>query len=106
MFRDCENVTDPETGRISTHILDGTDREVACDTFIVAISERADLSVFDGRMPELDGHGYPVTDGDGRIPGTRIFEAGDFLTGPRSVVAAVAGARKAVDAILDGAAKD
>ena len=106
VFRDCENVTDPETGRISTHILDGTDREVACDTFIVAISERADLSVFGGRMPELDGHGYPVTDGDGRIPSTRIFEAGDFLTGPRSVVAAVAGARKAVDAILDGAAKD
>lgn len=99
VFRECENVTDPVTGRISTRIIDGTDHEVPCDTFIVAISEKADLSVFGDTMPELDKYGYPVTDADGRIPGTRIFEAGDFHTGPKSVVAAVAGARKAVTAI-------
>lgn len=101
VFRDCENVTDPETGRIVTRILDGTDHFVPCDTLITAISESPDFSLFAGTEPEKDKWGWPVVLEDQRIAGLEnVFSAGDFATGPRTVVEAVASARRAVDAIL------
>ena len=104
VFRDCENVTDPETGKISTRIIDGTDRLVPCDTLIPAISERPDLSVFFGTSPKINRWGYPETDESGRVrfPDgiSNVFAAGDLLLGPRTVVEAVASARKAIEPML------
>ena len=101
VFRDCENVTDPESGRLVTKILDGTDHFVPCDTLITAISEKPDFSLLDGCSYEKDDWGWPRITEDQRIAGMEnVYSMGDFATGPKTVVEAVAGARRAVDALL------
>ena len=79
VFRDCENVVPEDGGRVITRIIEGTDHFVECDTLLVAISEKPD--------PELQeaAQGFK-----------NVFSAGDFLTGPATVVQAVASARTAV----------
>ena len=79
VFRDCENVVPEDGGRVITRIIEGTDHFVECDTLLVAISEKPD--------PELQeaAQGFK-----------NVFSAGDFLTGPATVVEAVASARTAV----------
>ena len=107
-FRDCENVTDPETGKTVTRILDGTDHDVPCDTLLLAISERPDLSVFGDMRPRVNRWDYPEVDENQRIlfnddsagTPTNLFTAGDFLLGPKTVVHAVTTARTAVDGII------
>ena len=80
VFRDCENVVPEDGGRVITRIIEGTDHFVECDTLLVAISEKPD--------PELQeaAKGFK-----------NVFSAGDFLTGPATVVQAVASAREAID---------
>ena len=105
VFRKCQNETDPETGKVITKIIDGTDHFVACDSLIPAISERPNLSVFGDTMPEINKWGYPISDDNGLLTFqngiSNVFAAGDLLLGPRTVVEAVSSARKAVDAIID-----
>ena len=103
VFCDCENVTDPETGKVRTRIIEGTEHEVECDTLLSAISEKPDFSVFNGCEPILNEKGDLVVDENGLagIQGIdNVYVAGDFLFGPKTVVEAVASARKAVDAII------
>ena len=103
VFCDCENVTDPGTGKVRTRIIEGTEHEVECDTLLSAISEKPDFSVFNGCEPVLTEKGDLVVDEDGlaAIQGIdNVYVAGDFLFGPKTVVEAVASARKAVDAII------
>lgn len=103
VFCDCENVTDPATGKVRTRIIEGTEHEVECDTLLSAISEKPDFSVFNGCEPVLDEKGDLVVDENGlaSIQGIdNVYVAGDFLFGPKTVVEAVASARKAVDAII------
>ena len=105
VFRDCENVTDPETGKLSTRIIEGTDHLVPCDTLIPAISERPDLVPF-GDCPPVQEDGWPVSAAQNRMRFSdpaiaNVFCAGDFILGPKTVVEAVASARTAVDGILD-----
>ena len=103
VFCDCENVTEPETGKVRTRIIEGTEHEVECDTLLSAISEKPDFSVFNGCEPVLDEKGDLVVDENGlaSIQGIdNVYVAGDFLVGPKTVVEAVASARKAVDAII------
>lgn len=103
VFCDCENVTDPQTGRVSTRIIEGTEHEEACDTLLTAISETPDFSVFEGCQPVWKETGWPEVTEDGQVllEGIdNVFMAGDFLFGPRTVVEAVASARTAVNAII------
>ena len=103
IFCDCQNETDPATGRIVTRIIEGTEHEVECDTLLSAISEKPDFSVFNGCEPILNEKGDLVVDENGLagIQGIdNVYVAGDFLFGPKTVVEAVASARKAVDAII------
>ena len=103
VFCDCENVTDPETGKVRTRIIEGTEHEVECDTLLSAISEKPDFSVFNGCVPLLNEKGDLIVNEDGLagIEGIdNVYVAGDFLFGPKTVVEAVASARKAVDAII------
>ena len=83
VFRDCENVQPEDGGRVVTRIIDGTDHFVPCDTLLTAISEKPE--------PVLTAacEGLP-----------NVWTAGDFRTGPRTVVEAVADAREAVSAIV------
>ncbi len=103
VFCDCENVTDPETGKVRTRIIEGTEHEVECDTLLSAISEKPDFSVFNGCVPLLNENGDLIVNENGLagIEGIdNVYVAGDFLFGPKTVVEAVASARKAVDAII------
>ena len=90
-------------GEVRTRIIEGTEHEVECDTLLSAISEKPDFSVFNGCEPVLDEKGDLVVDENGlaSIQGIdNVYVAGDFLFGPKTVVEAVASARKAVDAIV------
>jgi glutamate synthase (NADPH/NADH) small chain len=105
-FRDCENITDPSTGKLLTRIIPGTDHDVRCDTLIPAISERPDFSLFRDMPPIFNQFGFPLTDkSTSNISfmegGPRnIFACGDFILGPKTVVEAVSSAKKAVEGII------
>ena len=83
VFRDCENVVPEDGGRVITRIIEGTDHFVECDTLLLAISEKPD--------PEL------LEAAEGL---KNVYKAGDFLTGPATVVEAVASARTAVNEMI------
>ncbi len=83
VFRDCENVQPEDGGRVVTRIIEGTDHFVECDTLITAISEKPDATLQEtARSME------------------NVWMAGDFLTGPATVVEAVASAKEAVSQII------
>jgi len=84
VFCDCENVVPEDGGRVVTRILEGTDHFVECDTLITAISEKPDAALAEAAQGQAN-----------------VFLAGDFLTGPKTVVEAVASARNAVDSIVE-----
>jgi glutamate synthase (NADPH/NADH) small chain len=101
VFRDCENVSDPQTGKIVTRIIEGTDHFVECDSLITAISEKPEFSILNGSGAVFGEDGWPSRGEDGLVGGLdNVYSAGDFASGPKTVVEAVATARKSVDAIL------
>ena len=103
VFCDCQNETDPATGRVVTRILEGTEHEVECDTLLTAISEKPDFSLFAGCEPTWNKWNWPKVTEEGQvcISGIgNVFAAGDFLLGPKTVVEAVASARVAVQSII------
>ena len=83
VFRDCENVVPEDGGRVITRIIEGTDHFVECDTLLLAISEKPD--------PELQAAAEGLKN---------VYKAGDFVTGPATVVEAVASARTAVNEMI------
>ena len=82
VFCDCENVQPEDGSRVITRIIEGTEHFVPCDTLITAISEKPDPALREAAQ------GMP-----------NVWLCGDFLTGPATVVAAVASARSAVEEI-------
>jgi len=103
VFCDCQNITDPETGKVKTHIIEGTEHEEECDTLLSAISEKPDFSVFANCEPDWNGESLPRVAEDGRVllqDIDNVYTAGDFLTGPKTVVEAVASTKKAVEAMI------
>ena len=84
VFRDCENVQPEDGGRVVTRIIDGTDHFVPCDTLITAISEKPDAALQESARSMEN-----------------VWLAGDFLTGPATVVEAVASAKTAVQEIIE-----
>lgn len=85
VLRRCENVH-REDGRIATRMIEGSDHELDFDTMIVAISENVDYAILGGKPVES-------------MPD--VFLAGDYAYGPKTVVEAVASAKKVVSEILD-----
>ena len=84
VFRDCENVVPEDGGRVVTRIIEGTDHFVECDTLLTAISEKPDPVLLEAARG-LEN----------------VWLAGDFLTGPATVVEAVASARQAVSSLME-----
>lgn len=84
VFCDTKNVVPEDGGRVVTKILKGTEHFVECDTLLTAISEKPD----------------PVLAVAARAY-NNIYIAGDFMTGPATVVEAVQSARTAVEDILE-----
>ena len=82
VFRDCENVVPEDGGRVVTRIIEGTDHFVECDTLLLAISEKPDAKLQEEARNSKN-----------------VFMAGDFLTGPATVVEAVASAKAALESM-------
>lgn len=83
VFRDCENVVPEDGGRVITRIIEGTDHFVECDTLLTAISEKPDSVLLEAAQGVKN-----------------VWLAGDFLTGPATVVEAVASARSAFNDMM------
>jgi NADPH-dependent glutamate synthase beta subunit-like oxidoreductase/ferredoxin len=88
-------------GRFSPEFIPGTEKEIACDTVVIAVGQMADLSFLG------EDHGLrttpqnliavdPETLATSR-PG--VFAGGDIAFGPRIVISAVADGRRAARAI-------
>ncbi|HUI38940.1 MAG TPA: hypothetical protein VLY85_04845, partial [Thermoplasmata archaeon] len=83
-------------GRRTPTPVPGSETTVPCDTVIVAVGQKADLTGIDGTLHlRLTGQGWPEGQGDGfatSVPGV-------FAAGGRSVVYAMGTASKVADAI-------
>ena len=84
VFCDCKNVVPEDGGRVITKVLKGTEHFVECDTLITAISEKPDPVL------TVNAQAY-----------RNVFLAGDFMSGPATVVDAVKSAHTAVEDILE-----
>jgi len=91
-----------ESGRRRPIPLEGSELVIGCDMMIQAISQQPDISWLDEasrfdttrwRTFEVDSETFETS-----IPG--VFAAGDDVSGPATVVEAIADARKAAQAIL------
>jgi NADPH-dependent glutamate synthase beta subunit-like oxidoreductase/ferredoxin len=96
-----------ETGRFDPVFVEGSERQIPCDTVVLAVGQAGDLSFLGS------GHGLSVTAQQTvevdpatlatSVPG--IFAGGDIAFGPRIIIAAVADGRRAargIDTFLTG----
>jgi formate dehydrogenase (NADP+) beta subunit len=96
-----------EQGRFSPEMIPGTEREIACDTVIIAAGQMADLS-FLGEDHGLKISPRNLVEVDPKTLATSrrgVFAGGDIAFGPRIVIAAVADGRRAarsIDTFLTG----
>ncbi len=99
-IRPCTSVFD-DAGRFAPQFDDSTERVLPADTLIIAIGQSPDLSflgesvgfdLFTGSTLRVD----PATL-QTRLPG--VFAGGDMVTGPASVVQAMAAGKRAADSI-------
>ena len=82
--------------------IEGSEFEIAADSVIVAIGQRADVSFLDGSSITLRKNGTIVVDPQtGRAGGTRVYAGGDAVRGPAIIIEACADGRCAAEAILD-----
>ncbi len=84
VFCDTKNFIPEDGGRVVTKILKGTEHFVECDTLLTAISEKPDPVL------SVEASGY-----------RNVFTAGDFQTGPATVVEAVLSAKRALEEIYE-----
>lgn len=74
---------------------------VECDTVIVAVSQKPrNVLISTTNGLEGDDRGLLIVGEDGTTTVEGVFAAGDVVTGPKTVVHAVEGAKRAVDGIL------
>lgn len=100
VVKDCQTVVKPD-GQLSTEIIDGTEHEAGFDDMIIAVSETVDYGIFGQQKPEtVGGNGSPKVNGIQQTSYSDVFLAGDFLYGPKTVVAAVHSAKIAVQGII------
>lgn len=74
---------------------------VVCDTVIVAVSQKPrNVLISTTQGLEGDDRGLLIVGDDGATTAEGVFAAGDVVTGPKTVVHAVEGAKRAVGGIL------
>lgn len=97
-LRRCLSVFD-RNQRFAPTFDDADRRAVPSDTVIVAIGQDVDLSYLDKLVPCAAGRlaADPVTQQCLDVP--KVFAAGDALTGPKTVVEALASGREAAESI-------
>lgn len=75
---------------------------VKCETLITAIGEHVDSNLLKAFEIPLDGDGWAIVNEktlETKVDG--VYLIGDAQTGPSTIVRSIAGARKAIEAILD-----
>ena len=90
-----------DAGRFAPTFTPGTEKDIPCDTVVIAVGQMADLSFLG------DGHGLAtsaqnlITVDPGTLSTSRagVFAGGDIAFGPRIVISAVADGRRAARAI-------
>jgi len=86
-----------ETGRAKPVPIAGSEFTAEFDAVMKAIGEKPDTSAIPGEF--LDRNGRLKVDASTHSLGKNIFAGGDFITGPATVVAAIAAGRKAASSI-------
>lgn len=86
-----------ETGRPRPVPIKGSEFTMDFDAVMKAIGEEPDTSILSPEL--LDKRGQLKTNGAEYHLANNIFSGGDFITGPSTVVAAIAAGRKAADSI-------
>ncbi len=93
-----------ETGRFAPRLYEGPRLSLTADSVVVAIGQRRDFPGYPPDLRSSNGHGVadPLTLQTRR---SKVFAAGDAVTGPRSVIEAMAQGREAamsIDRLLSG----
>jgi putative selenate reductase len=82
--------------------IEGSEFEIAADSVIVAIGQRADVSFLDGSSITLRKNGTIVVDPQTGLAGeARVYAGGDAVRGPAIIIEACADGRRAAEAILE-----
>ncbi len=79
------------SGNVAPELVPGTEREVACDTIMIAIGQ---VQRLDWLPERLSDHGVITADQHGRVDGN-IFVGGDVMRGPSMVVDALGDGKRA-----------
>ena len=89
-----------EDGRVSFKTLEGSEGVFKCDSIIVAISQAPRTNIVSSsRDLSTDKYGLVVTDEKGITTLNGVFASGDVVSGPKTVVEAVANSKKVAHAI-------
>lgn len=94
-----QNVTD-ENGRIYTKILDGDEEFFECNSVIIAVSQMPKTNIVSSNTDiDTNRRGFIIIDESGRTTKKGVFSCGDVVTGGKTVVEAVASAKKVAKSI-------
>lgn len=96
---DTENIVS-EDGRVSTKIIENSKTLFECDSIIIAVSQTPKSNIV-SNTTNLDTNkwGLLVTDDNGHTTKDGVFACGDVVTGAKTVVAAVAQAKRVAESI-------
>lgn len=90
-----------ERGRFAPEFVAGSEKEIGCDTVVLAVGQMADLGFLgDDHSLQLSPQGLIAVDKDTLATSRAgIFAGGDIAFGPRIVISAVADGRRAARSI-------
>lgn len=90
-----------DAGRFAPEFVPGSEKEIGCDTVVLAVGQMADLSFLgDDHGLQLSPQGLVTVDAATLATNRAgVFAGGDIAFGPRIVIAAVADGRRAARAI-------
>lgn len=87
-----------ENGRRQAIAIEGSEFTEPCDTLLIAIGQRTINDFLDVKL-DLDRWGSITTDDDGKTSVEGIFAAGDFVSGPTTIIQAIGRGRKVANGI-------
>lgn len=89
-----------KSGRPAPEPIAGSEYEIEVDRLVRATGERADTALFPKDL--LDDHGWLKAEArTGATPNSRVFAGGDLVTGPATVVEAIAWGRTVAAAMVE-----
>ncbi len=97
IFRETEKITD-ENGRAKFIEKEGTETLYKCDSVLIAISQAPKNVIVVNNAGFMTNGGFLVTY-NGQTTRQGVFASGDVVTGQKTVVAAVAGAKMVAEAM-------